>query len=235
MLSLLLALLAGSVAALKVKPLAIVDDQQYISYGLGPSETNSVLLCNYTLGEGQEVSGVLWEILKDESSAGTFEWKPNAPATATGLLKDKVNLERDDSDLELTTLTYELSANYSCTVTADDGTTASAKDEILIIDTTSNHIYETIFPSEATCSIRISVRYFPVFPEPTVIAGLYSESLGKYFREVDAWVADRHPNGSVAYSFSDYVTEVNQSVPDDAIFRMPSSAANWASGRPMGQ
>lgn len=75
------ALPEGSVAALKVKPLAIVDDQQYISYGLGPSETNSVLLCNYTLGEGQEVSGVLWEILKDESSAGTFEWKPNAPAT----------------------------------------------------------------------------------------------------------------------------------------------------------
>ncbi|MDK2413690.1 hypothetical protein QHH03_31850, partial [Aphanizomenon sp. 202] len=79
-------------------------------------------------------SGVLWEILKEEVAAGTFEWKPNANATATGLLKDKVNLERDDSDLELTALTYDLSANYSCTVTADDGTTASAKDEILIID-----------------------------------------------------------------------------------------------------
>lgn len=53
--------------------------------------------------------------------------------TATGLLKDKVNLERDDSDLELTTLTYDLSANYSCTVIASDGSSASAKDEILII------------------------------------------------------------------------------------------------------
>ncbi|XP_063597956.1 uncharacterized protein LOC134774568 isoform X3 [Penaeus indicus] len=133
MLPLLLALLAGSVAGLDVKPLAIVDDRRYISFGLGPSENNSVLLCAYTLDEGQAVSGVLWEILKEEVSAGTFEWKPNAPAIATGLLKDKVNLERDDSDLELTTLTYELSANYSCTVTADDGTTASARDEILII------------------------------------------------------------------------------------------------------
>ncbi|XP_063597955.1 uncharacterized protein LOC134774568 isoform X2 [Penaeus indicus] len=137
MLPLLLALLAGSVAGLDVKPLAIVDDRRYISFGLGPSENNSVLLCAYTLDEGQAVSGVLWEILKEEVSAGTFEWKPNAPAIATGLLKDKVNLERDDSDLELTTLTYELSANYSCTVTADDGTTASARDEILIIATTS--------------------------------------------------------------------------------------------------
>ncbi|XP_047501636.1 uncharacterized protein LOC125047469 [Penaeus chinensis] len=219
MLSLLLALLAGSVAGLEVKPLAIVDDQRYISFGLGPSENNSVLLCAYTLDEGQAVSGVLWEILKEEGSAGTFEWKPNAPATATGLLKDKVNLERDDSDLELTTLTYALSANYSCTVTADDGGTASAKDEILIIDTTSNHIYETSFSSEATCSINISISYFPVFPEPTVIAGLYSESLGEYIKEVDAWDAARHPNGSVAYSFSNYVAEVDPSAPDDATFR----------------
>lgn len=57
--------------------------------------------------------------------------------TATGLLKDKVNLERDDSDLELTALTYDLSANYSCTVTADDGTKASARDEILIVGESS--------------------------------------------------------------------------------------------------
>ncbi|XP_047476971.1 uncharacterized protein LOC125030754 [Penaeus chinensis] len=219
MLSLLLALLVGSVAGLEVKPLAIVGNRRYISYGTGPSEKNSVLLCAYTLGEGQAVSRVLWEILKEEGSAGTFEWKPNAPATATGLLKDKVNLERDDSDLELTTLTYELSANYSCTVTADDGRKASAKDEILIIDTTSNNIYESFFPSEATCSINTSVSYFPVFPEPTVIAGLYSESLGKYFGEVDAWVAARHPNGSVAYSYSNYVIKVDQSTPDDANFR----------------
>ncbi|XP_063610746.1 uncharacterized protein LOC134784585 [Penaeus indicus] len=219
MLSLLLALLLGSVAGLEMKPLAIVNNRQYISYGLGPSENNTVLLCAYTLGEGQAVSGVLWEILKEEVSAGTFEWKPNAPATATGLLKNKVNLERDDSDLELTTLTYELSANYSCTVTADDGKTASARDEILIIDTTSNHIYETFLPSEATCSLNVSVRYFPVFPEPTVIAGLYSESLGKYFRKVNAWVANRHSNGSVAYSFSNYVIKVDPSVPDDAVFR----------------
>ncbi|ROT75176.1 hypothetical protein C7M84_006296 [Penaeus vannamei] len=209
----------SSVAALEVEPLAIVDNLRYISFGLGPSENKSVLLCAYTLDEGQAVSGVLWEILKEEVAAGTFEWKPNAPATATGLLKDKVNLERDDSDLELTALTYDLSANYSCTVTADDGTTASAKDEILIIDTTSNHIYEEFSPTEANCSIRVSVRYFPVFPAPTVAAGLYSESLGEYVKEVDPWIAIRHPNGSVGYSFQDYDIKVDAGATDDTNFR----------------
>lgn len=71
----------GSVAALEVEPLAIVDNLRYISFGLGPSENKSVLLCAYTLDEGQAVSGVLWEILKEEVAAGTFEWKPNANAT----------------------------------------------------------------------------------------------------------------------------------------------------------
>lgn len=53
----------------------------FIHYDLSPSEDDSDLLCACTLDEGQAVSGVLWEILKEEVAAGTFEWKPNANAT----------------------------------------------------------------------------------------------------------------------------------------------------------
>ncbi|XP_042887899.1 uncharacterized protein LOC122263512 [Penaeus japonicus] len=219
MLSLLIALLAGSVAGLEVGPVSIVENNTYISYGLGPSENNSVIVCTYTLDAGQAVSKVLWEILKDEAPAGTFEWTPNSPGTATGLLENKVNLDRDDSDLELTSLAYDLSANYSCTVTTKDGSAASAKEEVLIIDTTSNHIYEEFLPSEKTCSIRVSVRYFPVFPEPTVAAGMYSEKLEQYITKVDNWVAKRHPNGSVGYSFTNYTVQIDESIPDEANFR----------------
>ncbi|XP_063611909.1 uncharacterized protein LOC134785488 [Penaeus indicus] len=219
MLALLMALLAGAAVALEVAPLTIIGNNLFIHYDFGPSENNSVLLCAYTLDEGQAVSGVLWQILKEEVSAGTFEWKPNAPATATGLLKDKVNLERDDSDLELTTLTYELSANYSCTVTADDDRTASARDEILIVDPTSSQVYVNVDDSEAACTVRASVSYYPEFPEPTVAAGLFSEDLGEYSETVSNWTAVRHANGSVAFSFGDRVFKVGADTPPDARFQ----------------
>ncbi|XP_037801502.1 uncharacterized protein LOC119596356 [Penaeus monodon] len=217
MLVLLMVFFVGAATCLEVEPPSLTDDHRYISYGVRPSENQSMIVCNYTLGEGQAVSGVLWEILKDESSAGTFEWKPNAPATATGLLKDKVNLERDDSDLELTTLTYELSANYSCTVTADDGTTASAKDEILIIDTTSRHVYHGTYANEAKCRVDVDVKYYPVFPRPTVSAGLYSKSLGGFYKEITNWARIVHANGSVGFS-CDYGFQINENTPEDAFF-----------------
>ncbi|XP_063612156.1 uncharacterized protein LOC134785691 [Penaeus indicus] len=217
MLVLLVVLFAGAATCLEVEPPSITDDHRYISYSVRPSGNQSTIVCNYTLGEGQAVSGVLWQILKEEVSAGTFEWKPNAPATATGLLKDKVNLERDDSDLELTTLTYELSANYSCTVTADDGRTASARDEILIIDTTSRHVYHGTNMNEGKCRLEVDIKYYPVFPQPTVGAGLYSDSLGGFYEEIANWARVVHANGSVGFSCH-YEFQVNENTPADAYF-----------------
>ncbi|XP_069970474.1 uncharacterized protein [Penaeus vannamei] len=216
MLGFLIVLFAGA-ATLELERPSIIDNLRYISFSLQPSENQSVIVCNYTLDEGQAVSGVLWEILKEEVAAGTFEWKPNANATATGLLKDKVNLERDDSDLELTALTYDLSANYSCTVTADDGTTASARDEILIVDTTSRHVYHGSYANEAKCTLDVDIKYYPVFPPPTVSAGLFSNSLGGFFEEITNWVRVLHANGSVGYS-CDYGFQIDENTPADAYF-----------------
>ncbi|XP_047476970.1 uncharacterized protein LOC125030753 [Penaeus chinensis] len=214
---LLMVFFAGAATCLEVEPPSIMDDLRYISYDIRPSENKSTIVCNYTLGDGQAVSAVLWEILKEEGSAGTFEWKPNAPATATGLLKDKVNLERDDSDLELTTLTYELSANYSCTVTADDGRKASAKDEILIIDTTRRHVYQGTYRNDTKCRVEVDVKYYPVFPQPTVSAGLYSDSLGGFYEKITNWDRVYHANGSVGFSIY-YGFQINENTPVDAYF-----------------
>lgn len=55
-------------------------------------------------------------------------------ASASGLLVDVVNLNRDDGALELTELRYDLSGNYSCRVELSNGEAESAAPwEVLIV------------------------------------------------------------------------------------------------------
>lgn len=42
-------------------------------------------------------------------------------------------MTRPDSDLELTSLKYNMAANYSCVVSLTDGTKGTAEDEVLIV------------------------------------------------------------------------------------------------------
>ncbi|ROT65601.1 hypothetical protein C7M84_016404 [Penaeus vannamei] len=122
---------SGAAAELAVGPVSLGDGQHIIAYDEGPSPENSLIRCPYDLQEGQQVVAVIWELLQDGKRAGSFKWRPGRGGTTTGILRGKVNARREDSDLELTSVEYDLAGLYSCTVKTDDGERGNAKADIL--------------------------------------------------------------------------------------------------------
>jgi len=214
--------LSGYVASLKVGPVTLRGTQKYINAGSRPSANVSRIYCHYTLDDDQEVSSVLWEILKEEHTAGTYEWSldqdGNVTRTVTGLLEGSVYLHRDDGDLQLTEIRYDLGANYTCTVTTTDGTNGSAREEVLVVDTITSSIDVKMYDYEANCSVIFSEKYYPVFPDPTVIGGLYSPSLDQYHELID-WDAIHHQGGTVEYFTKDHVFKIDRDTPVDVMIK----------------
>ncbi|KAK3883816.1 hypothetical protein Pcinc_011879 [Petrolisthes cinctipes] len=144
----------------------------------------------------------------------------------TGRLDGAVKLNRTDGWLELTELRYDLAGYYSCALTLSNGRHMEAqKFEMLIIDTTSNHVYSKIYSNEQTCELEASHSVYAVYPEPTVFAGMFSPSRGGFYDQVTGfqWHKQFYGNGSVAYSFEDVHFKIDTNTPTDAQFRVQAS------------
>ncbi|KAK4320900.1 hypothetical protein Pmani_008273 [Petrolisthes manimaculis] len=213
--------------ALVVGPVQLGNNGTYITYGLGPSPQNSTLECPYQLQSTEEVvQKIEWVFQDDSQTVGTFEWQPEDEARATGRLDGAVKLNRTDGWLELTELRYDLAGYYSCALTLSNGRRMEAqKFEMLIIDTTSNHVYNKINSNEGLCELEASYSSYAVYPDPTVLAGMFSPSRGGFYDQVTGfqWHKQFYNNGSVAYSFEDVHFKIDSSTPTDAQFRVSAS------------
>nr|XP_053634688.1 uncharacterized protein LOC128690156 [Cherax quadricarinatus] len=208
-------------AGLSVGPIQLASNNSYISYKNGNSGNNSILVCPYTLLTNERVQSVSWIMWDDNNILGTYTWSPTSPETVGGVLMGVVNMSRSDANLQLTQLTYNLTGDYSCTVTLTTGQNASSQQwEVLIIDKTDDSISTIESYNQSQCSFNTSVNFFAVFPEPTVQAGLYSEGIEGYVSKVSKtqWVRTVYQNKSVSYSYSGVVFKIDQNVPYDAVF-----------------
>jgi len=204
----------------EVGPITIGNNQQYISYSHGPSPSNSVLRCPYDLSGGAEVNSVVWRITKRGRRAGNYKWKPNQRGQAFGMLKGKVNVDRGDSDLELTALNYAMAGNFSCTVVLSDGSRGtSPMEEVLVVDASEDGYKLDIYKDEGSCSLIVTERTGSIFPPPTVRSGLYSQETGNYLNLVDNWQIESQDNGSVSFSSSFNAFQIDESTPMDAEYR----------------
>ncbi|XP_063611911.1 uncharacterized protein LOC134785489 [Penaeus indicus] len=206
-----------SMAGFVVGPI-VVGDRGYMSYEEGPSPANSVVRCPFRLEEGQEVATVVWRVQKKGRRLGSFKWKPSGPKTAFGLLRGKVSLTRPDSDLELTSLKYNMAANYSCVVSLTDGTKGTAEDEVLIVDTTGNEQSLSVREDEQTCALAVTESTY-VYPEPQIRSGMFSEQVGGFYQTFNNWEVLKHKNGSATYSYHDHMIYVDSNTPTDATYR----------------
>lgn len=196
----------------------LIGERGYMSYEEGPSPTNSVVRCPVQLEEGQEVATVVWRVQKRGRRLGSFKWKASGPKTAYGLLRGKVNLDRQDSDLELTSLKYNMAGNYSCSVSLTDGKKGAADDEVLIVDTTGNEHSIDVQEDEQACTLTVTESTY-AYPEPTIRSGMYSDQVGGFYQTFNNWEVVKHKNGSATYSFRDHKIYVDSNTPSDATYR----------------
>lgn len=212
----------GAAAGLEVGPVRLGNNRTHISYGLGPAANNSLLECPYQLSEGETLQQISWILWNGEEQVGTYEWLPSGEGSAEGLLKGVVNLSRDDGDLELTELRYDLGGFYSCAATLTDGHVEKAdKWEALIIDLTASSSYLRGYDNLTACTYNASVGYSPTYPPPTVRTGMYSDQRGGFYDEVTSleWLKIVYANKSIGYSFSDRIFKIDANTPNDAGFR----------------
>ncbi|XP_071536798.1 uncharacterized protein [Panulirus ornatus] len=208
----------GVVAGLKVGPVHLANNQSYISYV--SSDVHSRLICPYELSEGEDLNKVSWYLWDGDERVGTYEWFPSLDSTAEGLLEGAVNMSRDDGQLELTQLRYDLGGFYSCAVSLTDGQRKEGeKWEVLIIDITSASSYSSGKENLTTCTYYESFRSYPVYPPPTVHSGMYSKQLDWFYDEVTPreWQKSVYHNKSTAYSYTDRAFKIDANTPDDAV------------------
>ena len=62
----------------------------------------------------------------------------------------------------------------------------------------------------SSCSYVSDYSTLAMFPKPVVRAGLYSEEMGGFYKEIAEfqWHTQSHPNGSVTYSYHSVSFEV---------------------------
>lgn len=208
-------------SALRVGPVRLAHNNRFINYTKGASPDNSLLECVHHLEEGEQLAKVSWKLWDEDTVVGTFTWHSEDPdaAEATGKLSGMVALERDDGNLELSHLSYDLSGEYSCAVTlTDDKTVETAKWEVLVVESVSH--LSILHHSHSGCTYSTNYSTLAMFPEPTVRAGLYSESLGGFYKEMPQaqWHVKRFDNGSFIYSYDHISFELDSDTPIDVSF-----------------
>lgn len=207
----------GLTTGVKVWPIQLASNNTYISYQ-GQDTDNSLLECPYTLEQNETLQSISWTLWNGDKASGTYEWSPGMPGVANGSLSGVVNLSREDGNLELTDLRYDLGGFYSCSVNTTTGETADSETwEILIIDTTPNNISTAQNSTVAGCTFSVSASVSAVFPEPSVEAGLYSTTLEDYYQKVpdSHWKRTVNKNKSVSYSFSSFTFVITKDTPYD--------------------
>lgn len=215
-----LATLFGAASGLTLEGVRLVDNREYISYGLGPAANNSLLECVYHLDDAEKVDQVVWEMLGDGDGSGYYIWRPDKGGYATGNLSGVVKQDRTDSSLELTELRYDLGGNYSCSVSLTNNVTVtSGKEEVLIVDIIGK---DSLWEDFQKCGYTTSYQSWTVFPEETLQAGMFSPKLSKYYEEVPSqeWEKTVYDNGSVAHSYKDVSFTITEKTPDDIVFKM---------------
>lgn len=209
---------------LQLGPVRLVDNKRYISYNLGPSSNNSLLECPYELDEAknEEIQKISWSLsgrYGKEEVEGFYEWSSSDGGKATGALEGAVNLHRQDGNLELTELRYNLGGFYNCSATLTNGEAQStARWEALVIETSPNVI--SINTEIKDCATINTIKANAVYPEPTVHGGLYSPSLSGYYNEItsDQWLKVVYQNLSVAYSVNKREFKIDEDTPYDVYF-----------------
>ncbi|MPC25659.1 hypothetical protein E2C01_018781 [Portunus trituberculatus] len=213
--------LAGAAWGVSVGPVHLLNNQSYISFGLKPSPNRSVILCPYQLTAGEEVQRVYWEMWDDFEQVGTYEWRPaTGGQAATGRLEGVVELNRDDGELELTKLRYDLAGDYLCGVDLTNGQSKnSSKEQVLIVDMSGSSSHSTYFDH---CRAVNSFTSPATYPEPTLRAGLYLEGSETFYKEVSGkdWMKVVHPNGSITYSYDKVSFEIDKNSPLDIVFKL---------------
>ncbi|XP_045101499.1 uncharacterized protein LOC123498462 [Portunus trituberculatus] len=215
------AALLGAAWGVSVGPVHLLNNQSYISFGLKPSPNRSVILCPYQLTAGEEVQRVYWEMWDDFEQVGTYEWRPaTGGQAATGRLEGVVELNRDDGELELTKLRYDLAGDYLCGVDLTNGQSKnSSKEQVLIVDMSGSSSHSTYFDH---CRAVNSFTSPATYPEPTLRAGLYLEGSETFYKEVSGkdWMKVVHPNGSITYSYDKVSFEIDKNSPLDIVFKL---------------
>ncbi|KAG0694452.1 hypothetical protein GWK47_027231 [Chionoecetes opilio] len=213
-----LATLAAA-SALTMGPVRLPNNNGYINITLGASPDNSLLECVYHL-EGEEVATrVSWEHWDGGETKGRYDWYASLPNQASGALRSVVNMDREDGSLEFLDLNYDLSGEYSCSVTLSSGEEqVAARWEVPVVDSVSH--LSLLHRSLSDCLYTSNYSTLAMYPEPVVRAGLYSEEMGGFYKEVlgSQWLVDTHTNGSVTYSYSGISFELNAETPVDISF-----------------
>ncbi|KAK8377136.1 hypothetical protein O3P69_013645 [Scylla paramamosain] len=206
-------------SALRVGPVRLPHNNRFINYTKGASPDNSLLECVHQLDEEEQVATVSWMLWDAGNIVGSFDWHTADPAAATGKLEGVVALDRDDGSLELLDLRHDLSGEYSCAVTLTNGKSIEAgKWEVLVVESISQ--LSALHRSLSGCTYSSNFSTLATFPKPTVRAGLYSESLGGFYKEIPEaqWLVQKYDNGSYTYSYSNVAFELNADTPVDVSF-----------------
>lgn len=208
-------------SALKVGPVRLVNNHRFINFTEGASPQNSLLECGHQLEGEETVTQISWKLWDSEIIVGSFDWEADGNTGAFGKLAGKVKLTREDGSLELTQLQYDLSGEYSCSVTVNTGDTEeAAKWEAIIIDSVSH--LSTLHRSISDCTYTSSFSTLAMFPKPEVRAGLYSETLGGFYKEIpeSQWLITDHENRSFTYAYQQVSFEFDAETPIDVSFRV---------------